>query len=140
MGNGPLFWPLFLFLSATVVAIFTFVGVTYFLASSSQERQARERFALMKTLAETPGENTQRVLDLLTEQDRRRARKARSEQLMGGLITIAVGVSLSVMLGSLAHDEPAMWTIGLIPGSIGAVIVVFTLLTKPEERSARSGS
>jgi FtsH-binding integral membrane protein len=133
-----LFWPLFLFLTATVVAVFTFISVLHWITSQSQERQARERYALFKALAEMPGENAGRILDQMAEQDRAKARKARAEQLMGGLVTLAVGISLSVMLVALSHDDPGVWTVGLIPGAVGAVLVVFNLFTKGDKGPGRA--
>jgi hypothetical protein len=130
-ANMTLFWPLFLFLTATVVAVFTFVSVAHWIGTQSQERQARDRHALLKTLAEMPGENARRILDLMVEQDLKKARKDRSEQLMGGLITLAVGASLSIMLATLSH-EPGVWTVGLIPASVGATLFAFNLFTKPD--------
>lgn len=135
---STLFWPLFLFLAATIVAVFTFTSIAHWVGTQSQERQARDRYALLKALAEMPGDNARRILDLMVEQDQRRARKARAERMMGGLVTFAVGASLSLMLAMLAHEERGVWTVGLIPASIGAVIFVFNLLTKAETGPASS--
>jgi len=131
-ANMTLFWPLFLFLTATVVAVFTFVSVAHWVGAQSRERQARDRYALLKALAEMPGENARRILDVIVEQDLRKAIKDRSEQLMGGLITLAVGASLSIMLATLSHNEPGVWTVGLIPASVGASLIVFNLFAKPD--------
>lgn len=117
---------LFLFLAATSVAAFTFVSIVVWVGTQSAERKARDRFALLKTLSEQPGENAQRVLDMLREQEERQA--ARKEQegrrgfIVAGLIMLAAGVGLSVMLAAVGA-KPGNWTVGLIPGLIGAALL-----------------
>jgi hypothetical protein len=51
---------------------------------------------------------------------------------MGGFVTLAVGISLSVMLSALAHEDAGVWTVGLIPGAVGAVIVAFNLFGRTD--------
>ena len=51
---------LFLFLAAAVTGMFGFLSVVVYVSTPSKERQARDRMALLKTLAEQPGENAVR--------------------------------------------------------------------------------
>jgi hypothetical protein len=116
---------LFLFLAATVIALFAFSSIVVWVSTPARERQARDRLALLKTLAEHPGEHTRQVLDFLREEDEARARKKEREDqrgwIVGGLIVIAVGVGLGVMLGILG--DRGDWTVALIPFLIGCVLL-----------------
>jgi Flp pilus assembly protein TadB len=116
---------MFLFIAAVVVAVFAFLSIAAWTGAQSQERKARDRYALLKVLAEQPGENAQRVLEALREQEREeRQRKETEEQrgyVIGGLATIASGIGISVMVATLAA-RPGAWTVGLIPLLVGVVL------------------
>ena len=116
---------LFLFLAAAVIAVFAFSSIVVWVSTPARERQARDRLALLKTLAEHPGEHARQVLDLLREEDEAPARKKEREEqkgwIAGGLIVIAVGVGLGVMLVILG--DPGDWTVALIPFLIGCVLL-----------------
>lgn len=126
---------MFLFLAAGAVGLFAFLSIAAWSGTQAGERKARDRFALLKTLAEAPGENAQRVLDLLREEDeRQRIRREREERkgyLVGGLILIAVGVALGVMLLAVAGGRSGTWTVGLIPGLIGVVLAAVGVFYSP---------
>ena len=74
---------LFLFLAAAVVAVFAFCSIVVWVSTPARERQARDRLALLKTLAEHPGENARQILEWLrTEDEKRTERKEREEKVM----------------------------------------------------------
>jgi len=114
---------LFLFLAAAVIAVFAFSSIVAWVSTPARERQARDRLALLKTLAEHPGEHARQMLDFLRDEARAR-KKEREEQrgwIAGGLIVIAVGVGLGVMLVILG--DRGDWTVALIPFLIGCVLL-----------------
>src|SRR5262249_17400259 len=80
---------LFIFLATLAVAVFAFLSVGVWVSAQHQDRKSRDRFALLKTLAEQPGENAKHVLDMLREQEARQAAERESQErrgyLMGGL-------------------------------------------------------
>jgi Flp pilus assembly protein TadB len=116
---------LFLFLAAAVVAIFAFSSIVAWVSTPSQERQSRDRLALLKTLAEHAGEHAKQVLDYLREEEEARARKKEREEkrgwIVGGLIVIAVGIGLGATLAAVAGR--GVWTVALIPFLIGCVLL-----------------
>ena len=116
---------LFLLLAAAVIAVFAFSSIVAWVSTPARERQARDRLALLKTLAEHPGEHARQVLDFLREEGEARARKKEREEqrgwIAGGLIVIAVGVGLGVMLVILG--DRGDWTVALIPFLIGCVLL-----------------
>ena len=119
---------LFLFLAATVVAVFAFLSVAVWVSAPSRERWQRDKLALLKTLAEQPGENAVRVLEMLREQDRikeeRRLAEERKGYLMGGLITIPVGLVLVKVIGIF----------GYIPLAVGVVLLGFGVFSGLQAR------
>jgi hypothetical protein len=126
---------MFVFLAAGAVGLFAFLSIAAWAGSQAGERKARDRFALLKALAEVPGENAERVLALLREQEERegvrREREERKGYLVGGLILIAVGLALGVMLGMVAGGKSGTWTVGLIPGLIGVVLTGVAVFSAP---------
>jgi hypothetical protein len=120
---------LFLFLAAIVVSVFAFLSVAAWVTAPSKERQARDRFALLKTLAEQPGENAVRILDILQKEDQARAaKKARDERRSwtdSGIILIAIGLGLAGML--LIHGDRGDWSVGLIPLLLGLATILIGL-------------
>jgi len=125
---------LFLFLAAGAVALFAFLSVAAWTGTQAAERKDRDRYALLKTLAESPADTAQRVLELLREQEEReRSRKQREERkgyLVGGGVLLACGTGLSIMVTTLG-EKAGVWTVGLIPMLIGLVLLAAGLLTKP---------
>jgi hypothetical protein len=115
------------------VAVFAFLSVAVWVGTQFQDRKARDRFALLKTLAEQPGENAQRVLAMLREQEERQAARRESQErrtyLIGGLTSLAAGVGLSVMMAALS-PKPGVWTVGLLVMLIGVVLTSFGVSTR----------
>ena len=118
---------MFIFLAAGAVGLFAFLSVAAWAGTQAHERRTRDRFALLKSIAEQPGENAQRVLEaLLADEERVRTEKARQEQwgyLVGGLVCMAVGVALGAMMLAM-NAKSGAWSIGLIPFLLGAVLTV----------------
>ena len=57
--------------------------------------------------------------------------RRRSQGLMvGGFVTLAVGISLSVFLYLVTGNEPGVWAAGLIPGAIGLALLVSGILMR----------
>lgn len=116
---------MFLFLAAAVVSVFAFCSIVVGISAPAQERQNRDRLALLKTLADHTGENAKQVLEMLREEQVRRLEKSQREErrgwIVGGLVLISVGVSLGVMLALIA-GEAGVWSVGLIPFLIGCVL------------------
>jgi hypothetical protein len=134
---------LFLFLAAAVVAVFAFCSLVVWVSIPARERQARDRLALLKTLAEHPGENARQILEWLrTEDEKRIKRREREEKrglILGGLVVVAVGVGLGMMLAVLDNRGGA-WSVALIPLLIGCVLLAAGLLrntkaARPEKES-----
>ena len=131
---------MFLFLAAAVVAVFAFCSIVVWVSTPTRERHARDRLALLKTLAEHPGENVAQILELLrTEDEQRREKRDRDEKsgfIVGGLIVIAVGVGLGTMLAIL-DNRGGTWSVALIPLLIGCVLLGTGLFKNRRTGSSR---
>jgi Flp pilus assembly protein TadB len=133
---------LFLFIAAATVAVFAFLSVAYWVTARADERKARDRYALLRKIAEQPAESAQLVIALVREEDarlerraRNRAQQARRDGMQSGAILIAIGIGLSLMLYAIASG-PHVWTVGLIPGLVGVVLFLFAFFSKPSNGDA----
>lgn len=59
------------------------------------------------------------------------ARRRAQGLMIGGLVTLAVGLSLGVMLYYIA-GEPGVWSVGLIPIAIGVALLLSAMLVRPK--------
>jgi hypothetical protein len=69
--------------------------------------------------------------------------KRRSQNLMiGGLITLFVGIALAVFLSQVAdgQDEKAVWLVGMIPASVGLALLIGSQIVKPRNGDSSSTS
>jgi Domain of unknown function (DUF6249) len=117
---------LFIFLAAIVVSVFAFLSISVWITVPARERQARDRSALLKTLAEHPGENVTQILALLQKEDQARAarslRDKRRSWVESGIILIAVGLGLAGMM-MLHGGSGNNWSVGLIPLLLGLAMI-----------------
>jgi hypothetical protein len=60
--------------------------------------------------------------------------------MIGGFVTLAVGIGLAIMLRFLATDQENAWAVGLIPGLVGVALLLSAWLVKPRNGSAGSSS
>jgi Flp pilus assembly protein TadB len=121
--HGPM---LFLFPLVIIVVVFAFTGVVHWVDSSRKEREAFYRADTLKRLADAPGDGAKAAVDLLREQDRLKRINAREGMKVGGLITVAVGVSLCIFLRAVAGGAAGSpWLVGLIPGFVGLAMLAY---------------
>jgi len=128
-GPPPFFW---IFLSIGAVSLFVvFIPVVTWIDKQSKEREAFYRAETFRRVAEASNESAKAVIELLREDDRLKQTKAREGMKIGGLICIAVGAALSLLIWS-QHDKGFL--VGLIPGSVGVALLVYVyFLAAPVE-------
>jgi len=119
---------LFLFLAAAVTAMFGFLSVLVYVTTPAKERQARDRMALLKSLADHPGENVVRILEMLRREDEEKATKrqleARRDWINSGVCLVALGLGLMVML-SIIGDK-GVWSVGVMLLFLGIGLLLTT--------------
>jgi Flp pilus assembly protein TadB len=126
----------FFFLAAASIAFFSFLVASQWIEARTAERRMQDRSALLRKLADQPQESVQRVIDLVREDDAREAQRerwrredARREELKGGAILVATSIGLSILLANLTGNKP-LWTVGLIPGFVGVVVLGFAYFNR----------
>jgi hypothetical protein len=67
--------------------------------------------------------------DLYSSRSEWDARRAQG-LMIGGLVLVAVGLSVGTFL-ELINEERHLWSIGLIPGSVGVALLISAWLVKP---------
>jgi DNA integrity scanning protein DisA with diadenylate cyclase activity len=118
-----------MFLSVGAVALFVvFIPTVTFLDSRRKEREAFYKADTFRRMAEASGEGAKAAVELLREEERIKARKSLEGMKIGGLVTLAVGVALVILLWS-QHDRS--YLVGLIPGLIGAALLSYALFLAP---------
>jgi hypothetical protein len=128
----------FLFLAAGAVGLFAYLSVAHWVNAQTAERQARERFSVLKKIAEQPTDSAKLVLDLLREEETRARElelkkewKSRRDGMQAGMLMIALGVGLIAMFAIATSRRN--WVIGLVPVLVGVVIFVFAALNRPKD-------
>ncbi len=123
-------------LAAASVAVFAFLSIVVWVQAQAAERKTRDRFALLKALAENPGENAQRVLAYLREEEQGKlARKAVEERkgfMVGGMVCIACGIGLWVMI-------PTALGVGLLVFLVGVALLPFGFPSRGGSQGGASG-
>jgi hypothetical protein len=65
------------------------------------------------------------------------AEHRRQGLMIGGLVTLFVGIALSVFLYGVAdHEDHAVWMVGLIPSAVGVALLLSSFLIRPIGTSA----
>ena len=117
---------LWMFLSIGAVCLFVvFIPLVSWIDSRRKEREAFYKADTIRRLAESSGEGAKAAMELMREEERQKRIKMFEGLKIGGLINIAVGLGLGIMLYSLVgtHDSP--YLVGLIPGLIGVAMLVY---------------
>jgi len=96
-----------------------------------KEKEALHRNELLRKIAESQGDASQRVLEMIREQDRAAQTRRREGMKLAGLILAAIGIGLIPMLALLERGEP-VWTVGFIPLLIGAALFAYVLFLAPK--------
>ena len=132
----------FLFLAAGAVGLFAYLSVAHWANARVEERQVRERIALLRRMVEQAPEAAAAVLERLREEDERAEEKERKKELQArrngmqvGAILIAFGFGFGLLL---AASSRKLWAMGLIPVLVGLVVFFFALFNRPGPPS-RSG-
>ncbi len=110
-----------------VLGAFTCGTIASWAGERTKEREAFYRSEVLKKLAESTGEQVERVLDLMREQDVAAERRRREGQRLGGAIVTMAGLGASIMLALLLPHQP-LWAVGIVPLLVGGALLAHAYL------------
>jgi hypothetical protein len=124
--------PIFLFLSVSAVALFSFVAVASWADARRREREAYYKSEITRKIIETQGAGSSSAMELIREEEKIEAKRRREGIKLGGLVAIAVGIGILIFLKVLVKDEP-VYLSGLIPLFVGAALLIYVYALGPKE-------
>jgi hypothetical protein len=126
--------PMFMFLSVSAVALFSFIAVVSWADARRKEREAYYRSETIKKIAETQGAGGNAALEYLREENRMAMRRVREGLKLGGLITAAAGIGVMVFLGAiLDKGNKGVLFLGIIPLLVGVALMAYGYLMAPKD-------
>jgi hypothetical protein len=135
IGNMPAH-VLFAFLSISVIAVFSFVGVVSRANTRRMEREAYYKADMLKKIAESPAGGAEAALELYREEQRVLVRQKREGLRIGGFVLMAVGVGLAIFLGAVGGASVA--TCGALRFLIGVTLLASSVLGARGEESGEA--
>lgn len=128
----------FVFLSVSTVAMFSFIAVAVWSAQRRREREAYYNSETVKKIAESQGAGGTAALEYLRELQRNDARRRHEGHKLGGLITVAVGISLMIFMKQVDREDPEPgYLVGLIPVFIGLALLGYAYFLAPKHESGQ---
>ena len=125
--------PLFLFLSVTMVATFSFIAVVVWSTERRKEREAYYRSETIKKIAEAQPAGGTSADEFLREEDKNAALRLREGQKLGGLIVFAAGIGVTVFIKGIFPNSPSpVYLVGLFPLLVGGALLVYVYLLAPK--------
>ena len=128
MDDGDLHnFGMWLFLSIGAVSLFAvFIPLVSWIEGRRKEREAFYKAETMRRLSESSGEGARAAVELMREEHRLKQMKQMEGMKLGGLINIAVGIGLGIMLYTLLGSR-GPYLVGAIPGLVGVALLVYAL-------------
>jgi nucleoside recognition membrane protein YjiH len=121
-----------------IVVVFTFTAVVHWTDSQRKEREAYYKTETLRRITEASGEGASAAVELLREDERIKASKTRENLKIAGLINVAVGIALMIFLhaligggGAADREAGSVYLCGLIPGFIGAAMLIYVYVLAP---------
>ncbi len=118
------------------IAGIAFITIAVWLGEKRKEKTVFYRSEVLKKIAESEGEAAQKALEMMRQQDIEANIRRREGIKLGGLITFAAGIGISIFLVFMLPNQP-VWMAGLIVLFVGAVLAGygFFFAPKPEQKN-----
>jgi uncharacterized membrane protein YeaQ/YmgE (transglycosylase-associated protein family) len=123
---------MWIFLSISAFSLFgIFIPTVTWIDKQHKEREAFYKAETIRRVAEASGEGAKAALELLQQQSRMERQRKREGMKIGGIICIAVGAALSLLI---YFNHGGGFGVGFMPAFIGAALLVYVyLLAAPLE-------
>jgi hypothetical protein len=136
----PQYGEVFAFLGLVIVCVFSFVSIAVWVDGRRKEREAYYKSEGLRRITEMAREGAAQVIAMLQEEERIRREQEQAAEFkkfegmkLGGLINIAVGLGLGLMI-YYTSDNKGACLVGSIPGLIGVALLVYVYLFAPGPR------
>ncbi|HSY04135.1 MAG TPA: hypothetical protein VK819_18360 [Acidobacteriaceae bacterium] len=124
---------LFGFLAVGAVALFSMVAVASWASARQKERESYYKNDMLKKVAESQGPGVTSTLELMREEAKINAFRAKQGLKIAGLILTATGIGLLIFLHALITDAP-IYLVGVLVLLIGAALFASSyVVTAPVE-------
>ena len=109
-----------------IVSTFVFVTFAVRFGTQQKEREAFYKAETLRRITESSGEGAKAAMDLLREEERLKRIKAREGLKIGGLVCVAAGIGLTILVLTLEGvHRGSPYMVGLIPGLVGVALLVY---------------
>ena len=117
-----------------IISSFLFVGVVIWMKQRRSERDSFYRHELVKKMAER-SESEAQLIEFIREEARIRQGNRKQGLMIGGLVTLAIGISYMVAFWIFLGE--GLWALGAIPAAIGLALLLSGVLfdAKPDPES-----
>jgi hypothetical protein len=123
---------MWIFLAVGALALFgIFLPTATWMEHRRKEREAFYKAETFRRVAEAPGDAGNAAVQLLREEERIKAIKAREGLKIAGVINMGVGVGLLIFLRALIPGGEPVYLCGLIPGFIGLAMIIYVYFMAP---------
>ena len=130
--NFPFSIPFALFLGISVIAGCSVGSVSVWATERRREREAYYRSEVLKKIAEAQVAGAASAFAFLNEEQKHFRQRIREGTKLAGLITAAVGISLTAFLMEIVPQRP-VYLAGMIPILVAAALLVYSFVLAPRE-------
>jgi Flp pilus assembly protein TadB len=113
------------------IAGIALVAIIVWITEQRKGKEAYLRNELLRKIAESQEDSAQKVFEMIRQEEQDARIRRREGVKLAGLILVAIGIGLAVMLALLERSEPA-WIIGSIPFLIGVALLVYVFFLGPK--------
>ena len=111
----------FVFLAVGAVALFSMISVATWSGARQKEREAYYKNDMIKKVAESQQPGANAALELMREEFRLNALRAKQGLKIAGLILFGIGIGLFIFLHALISDAP-IYLVGVLVLLIGVAL------------------
>lgn len=129
--------PPFVFLSIAVVSVCSFTAVVIWVKERRREREAYYSGETVKKIAELQGPNVNAAVEFIRDAERSATLRRLEGLKVGGLLAIAVGLGVGILLRAVDRNNPEPapdFLIGIIPVLVGVALLVYVYMLAPTRR------
>jgi len=127
--------PPYLFLSIAAVSVCSFTAVVIWVKERRREREAYYNSETAKKIAELQGPNVNAAVEFFRDAERNVALRRLEGLKVGGLLAIAVGLGMGILLRVADRNDPDPdFLIGIIPLLVGVALLIYVYMLAPTRK------